>query len=56
VGTLILGALNTGGYAWAVAHSVACQPWLPVVQKLTGVGLVAWMAGVALSSQRKEAA
>jgi hypothetical protein len=56
VGTLILGALNTGGYAWAVAHSVACLPWLPVVQKLTGVGLVAWMAGVALSSQRKEAA
>jgi hypothetical protein len=50
VATLLLGALNTGGYVWSVAHSVACLPWLPVVQKLAGIGLVSWMAGVALVS------
>jgi hypothetical protein len=54
--TLVLGALNTGGYVWAVAHSVACLPWLPAVQKLTGIGLVAWMTSVALISLRREAA
>jgi hypothetical protein len=50
VGTLVLGALNTGGYVWAVAHSVACLPWLPIVQKFAGFGLILWMAGVALLS------
>jgi hypothetical protein len=54
VGTLVLGTLNTGGYVWAVAHAVACVPWLPVVQKLAGVGLVAWMTSVALLSLRRE--
>jgi hypothetical protein len=55
VGTLALGALDTIGYVWAVVHAVACLPWLPVVQKLAGVGLVAWMASVAVASFRGEA-
>jgi hypothetical protein len=56
VATLLAGAANAAGYVWAVAHSVACLPWLPVVQKLTAMGLVAWMAGVAVVSRRAEAA
>lgn len=52
VATLLMGAANTAGYVWAVAHSVGCLPWLPVVQKLTGIGLVVWMTGVALSARR----
>jgi hypothetical protein len=52
VATLFAGALNTGGYVWAVAHSVACLAWLPAVQKLTAIGLVTWMAGVAVASLR----
>ena len=55
VATLAAGALNTAGYVWAVAHAVACLPWLPVVQKLAGIGLVAWMASVAVASLRAEA-
>lgn len=56
VATLVAGAVNTVGYVWAVSHSIACLPWLPVVQKLAALGLVAWMAGVALTSFRAEAA
>jgi hypothetical protein len=50
VGTLVLGAVNTGGYVWSVVHAVACLPWLPVVQKLAAIGLVLWVAGVAVLS------
>jgi hypothetical protein len=56
IATLVAGALNTAGYVWAVKNAVACLPWLPVVQKLTAAGLVAWMAGVAVVSLRAEAA
>jgi hypothetical protein len=55
VATLAAGALNTAGYVWAVAHLVACLPWLPVVQKLAGIGLVSWMAAVALRPLRGDA-
>jgi hypothetical protein len=54
--TLAAGALNTAGYVWAVSHLVACLPWLPVVQKLAGTGLVAWMAGAALAAFREKTA
>jgi hypothetical protein len=52
VTSLLAAALNTGGYVWAVVYSIACLAWLPVVQKLAAIGLIAWMAGVAVVSLR----
>jgi len=50
------GAANATGYAWAVAERAGCVPWLPVVQKLTALFLVGFMAVVAVGPLRARAA
>jgi len=49
------GAANAIGYAWAVAERAGCVAWLPVVQKLTAVFLVGFMAVVAAGPLRARA-
>ncbi len=49
---VIAGASNAAGYAWAVAASAACVPWLPALQKVTALLFMAWIASVALAAER----
>lgn len=53
VATFAAGLANAAGYAQAVATSTGCVPWLPVLQKLTGIFLVSWMLLVALASRNE---
>lgn len=50
LGVLALAAAftNAVGYAYAVTVAGDCRPWLPLVQKLAGILLVAWMLSLAL--------
>jgi hypothetical protein len=45
---LVLGSVNAAGYAWAIAHRTGCVPWLPAVQRLASIAMVAFMAGVSV--------
>jgi len=48
--TLLAGFADAAGYAHAVATHAGCVPWLPVLQKLTALGLVSWMFAVAAAA------
>ena len=52
---LLFGVSDALGYAYAVAVPSQCYPWLPVLQKLAGLFLLAWMLSIArLGSKRVE--
>ena len=50
VATFAAGLADAAGYARAVAANVGCIPWLPVLQKVTGLCLVSWMSLVAIAA------
>jgi hypothetical protein len=54
VGTFTAGLADAAGYAYALATHAGCLPWLPALQKIVALMLLAWMfsvAGVGLSRQ-----
>ncbi len=50
--TLVSGLADATGYAYALATHAACVPWLPAMQKIVALALVAWMLAVATSAWR----
>ncbi len=52
VATFAAGLADGAGYAHAVATHGGCIPWLPALQKLVALSLVAWMVAVALIGAR----
>jgi hypothetical protein len=53
--TLASGFADAAGYAHALATQTGCLPWLPALQKLVALSLLAWMLAVAASAWRAEA-
>jgi hypothetical protein len=52
IATFAAGLADAAGYAHAVATHGGCIPWLPALQKLVALSLVAWMLAVALVGAR----
>jgi hypothetical protein len=50
--SFLLAAADAAGYAHAVATHGGCIPWLPALQKLTALVLLAWMLAVAGAGSR----
>jgi hypothetical protein len=53
--TLVSGLADATGYAYALATHAGCLPWLPAVQKLVALALVAWMLAIATSAWHRAA-
>jgi hypothetical protein len=53
--TLAAGLADALGYVYALVAHPSCLPWLPAVQKLVGLLLIAWMLVVALPATRRDA-
>ena len=50
--TFVAGFADAAGYAFALATRAGCLPWLPALQKLVALSLVAWMLSVAAEAWR----
>jgi hypothetical protein len=50
--TLAAGFADAAGYAYALGAHAACLPWLPALQKVAALALVAWMFAVAAIASR----
>jgi hypothetical protein len=46
--TMLLAFVDAAGYGYVVAAGISCTPWLPAVQRLASLALLAWMVTVAL--------
>jgi hypothetical protein len=48
--TFAAGLLDAAGYTYALVTHARCVPWLPALQKIVALFLLAWMLGVAAVS------
>jgi hypothetical protein len=49
--TLLAATADAAGYAHAVSTHAGCVPWLPALQKVTALLLLAWMLAVAAAAR-----
>jgi len=51
--TILAGFADAAGYGYALSTRAGCVPWLPALQKMVGLLLVAWMLAVAVAAVRQ---
>jgi hypothetical protein len=52
--TLIAGFADAAGYCYALTSPGGCLPWLPALQKVVGLLLIAWMLAVSAQAAKPD--
>jgi hypothetical protein len=47
---MIAAFVTAVGYAYVVGSHIGCAPWLPAIQRVASLALIAWMTVVALTA------